>query len=127
VGNIVGSNIFNILAILGACATVAPEPVIVSPDVLAFDLPVMAAVAVACLPVFFTGYRIGRGEGVLFLAFYAAYVGALVLMAVEHHALDEFSTVMLWFVLPLTALGLGGSVLAAWRRHGLRHARNDAS
>ncbi len=60
VGNVVGSNIFNILAVLGVSAFAAPAGVSVSQAALAFDIPVMTAVAVACLPVFFTGYRIAR-------------------------------------------------------------------
>ena len=63
IGNVVGSNTFNILAVLGASALVAPEPLAVAPSVLAFDLPVMTAVAIACFPVFFTGRQIARWEG----------------------------------------------------------------
>ncbi len=66
VGNIVGSNIFNILAILGLSRMLAPEPIAVSPAALRFDIPIMIAVALACLPVFFTGRQIARWEGALF-------------------------------------------------------------
>jgi len=55
IGNVVGSNTFNILAVRGASSLVAHEPLAVAPSVLALDLPVMTAVAVACFPVFFTG------------------------------------------------------------------------
>jgi len=60
VGNVVGSNIFNILAVLGLTAAVAPEGVTVPVAALRFDIPFMIAVSVACLPIFFTGYRIAR-------------------------------------------------------------------
>jgi cation:H+ antiporter len=115
VGNVVGSNIFNILSVLGLSAVVAPSTLTVSPAVLAFDLPVMVAVAVACLPVFFTGNLIARWEGGLFLAYYAAYTAYLILLATRHDALGPFSAVMGGFVLPLTAVTL--AVLA------YRHAR----
>ena len=74
IGNVVGSNIFNILGVLGASAAVASRGVAVDPAALRFDIPVMTAAAVACLPVFFTGGRISRLEGMLFLAYYVAYV-----------------------------------------------------
>jgi len=54
VGNVVGSNLFNILIVLGLTALVSPDGVAVAPGALDFDLPVMVAVAVACLPIFFT-------------------------------------------------------------------------
>ena len=112
VGNIVGSKIFNILAVLGIAASVAPNTLPVSPSMLAFDLPVMVAVMVACLPIFFTGNLITRWEGWVFLAYYAAYTAYLVFNASNHDALEGFSAVMAFFVLPITAITL---VVLAWR------------
>lgn len=106
VGNAVGSNIFNILAVLGLTAIVAPDGVRVAPSVLHFDLPVMIAVAIACLPIFFTGYSISRLEGLLFLGCYGAYTAYLILAAQQHDALPIFSKVMLLFVVPLLVLTL---------------------
>jgi cation:H+ antiporter len=106
VGNVVGSNIFNILAVLGLASLVAPGGIAVSTAVLGFDLPVMIAVALACLPIFFTGRSIARWEGALFLGYYIAYAAYLILGATEHDALPMFSAVMLEFVLPLTAVTL---------------------
>ncbi len=105
-GNVVGSNIFNLLAVLGLASLVAPNGVPVAAPALAFDLPVMIAVAVACLPIFFTGFRVARWEGFLFLVYYASYVLYLILDATQHDALPLFSSVMLLFVVPLTALTL---------------------
>ena len=65
VGNIVGSNIFNLLCVLGLASLVSPAVIPVAANALAFDFPVMIAVAVACLPIFFSGYRINRWEGLL--------------------------------------------------------------
>lgn len=112
VGNVVGSNIFNILAVLGISASVAPADLAVAPAMLAFDLPIMVAVAVACLPVFFTGARVNRGEGALFLALYAAYTVYLILHATGHDALQGYSVAMGGFVLPLVAATL---LVLAWR------------
>ena len=55
VGNVVGSNIFNILAVLGLSGLVAPAGCPSTAALLRFDLPVMIAVAVACLPIFASG------------------------------------------------------------------------
>ena len=115
VGNVVGSNIFNILAILGLCGLLGPAGVEVNASMLRFDLPIMIAVAIVTLPVFFTGFRIGRVEGFLFLAYYFAYTAFLILQATRHDALDEFSGTMLLFVIPLTAIGLVWSVLQSRR------------
>jgi len=118
VGNVVGSNIFNILAVLGISASVAPGDLAVAPAMLAFDIPVMVAVAVACLPVFFSGSAILRWEGSLFLALYVAYTLYLILYATGHDALQGYSAVMGAFVLPLLAVTL---VVLAVRHMRLVH------
>jgi cation:H+ antiporter len=115
VGNAIGSNLFNILAVLGLGSIVAPNGIAVSAGALAFDIPVMTAVAVAALPVLFTGYMIARWEGFVFLAYYALYVSYLVLHAMEHDALFEVR-VLAAFVLPLTAITLVVLGIRALRR-----------
>ncbi|HCX65992.1 MAG: sodium:proton exchanger [Parvibaculum sp.] len=72
VGNIIGSNIMNILAILGVTALIAPLPV--SPDFLNFHLWVMLGSVVMLLPFTMTGGKVGRGAGILFLLAYGAYL-----------------------------------------------------
>jgi cation:H+ antiporter len=111
VGNIVGSNIFNVLMILGVTGLIGGG-IDVPPAARNFDIPVMIAVVLACLPVFFTGAMIGRWEGLVFLLYYGAYVLYLVLQSTQHDALPAFSAVMLQFALPITFLTLG---LLAWR------------
>jgi cation:H+ antiporter len=115
VGNVIGSNLFNILAVLGLTALLAPAGVPVSSAALRLDIPVMIAVAVACLPVFFTGHLIARWEGALFLGYYLAYASYLILYATEHALLPAFSGAMLGFVLPLTAITLAVLAWRAWR------------
>ncbi len=110
IGNVVGSNIFNLLGVLGVSAVIAPNGVVVASAALGFDIPVAVAVACACLPIFFTGGRISRWEGGLFLAYYAAYVTILILAATRNPALESFNVAMFWFVIPLTTLGLAVSV-----------------
>lgn len=73
IGNAVGSNIFNILGILGIASLVTPGGLVVAPSVITFDLPVMIAVAFAVMPIFVSGLSINRWEGALFLGYYVAY------------------------------------------------------
>ena len=97
VGNAVGSNIFNILLVLGSCAVVAPGGgVQVNDQAMMYDIPVMIIVALLTLPVFYTGYRVSRWEGWLFLALYAAYTIYLILRANDIG--EEFAWAMLVIV-----------------------------
>lgn len=104
VGNIVGSNIFNILSVLGLSSLLSPNGINVAPSAQGFDIPFMIAVTVACLPIFFTGYIIARWEGLLFIGCYAAYAVYLYLYSSGHSALPAFSQAMLMYVIPLTVL-----------------------
>lgn len=116
VGNVVGSNIYNILGVLGLAAVLSPEGVSAAPAAVRFDLPVMLATAVACLPIFFTGHSIARWEGGVFLSYYIAYVTYLILDAQGHDALAAYSQVMLGFFMPLTLL----TVMIGFYRHTAR-------
>ena len=75
-GNIVGSNIFNILGILGVTALV--QPVAVPPEIARLDVWVMIAATALLLLVTMTGWRITRREGALMLGGYGGYLGWLV-------------------------------------------------
>ena len=117
VGNVVGSNIFNLLAVLGAAGVVSAGGLAVPDAARNFDLWVMLAVALACLPIVLTGREIARWEGGLFLGYYAAYLLYLALAAQRHDGLQDFSNVMLSYVMPLTAFTLLVSFLR--RKPGL--------
>jgi len=116
VGNIVGSNLFNILGIGGLAALVTPGGLEVAGSLIRFDLPVMFAAAMACVPIFATGQMIARWEGALFLGLYVAYVTYLVLDATASAALPTYGSVALG-VLPLIAALL----LILWVRHQAAH------
>ena len=106
VGNIVGSNIFNIGLVLGLPAIIFAEGIPIPDAAIALDLPLMLAAAAALLPIAFTGFIIARWEGSLFVALYIAYLLYVVLASTEHDATSGFTTIMLWFVLPLVAMTL---------------------
>ncbi len=120
VGNAVGSSIFNILCVLGLSATIAPADLAVAPQVLGFDLPIMVAVAVIALPIFFTRNLITRGDGALLLGLYAAYTTYLILHAVAHPALAAYAGIMGGIVLPVVVFVL---LVLAWRHWRMSAAR----
>ena len=116
VGNVVGSCTFNILGCLGLSALVSGDLGLIMPQaMLNFDVWVMVACALACLPVFMTGHEIARWEGTVLLGYYVAYVVYLVLAAQQHDALGRFSGTMLSFVIPLTVVTL---IVVGLRRSG---------
>jgi len=107
VGNVVGSNIFNILGCLGLSGLMSGSVgLVMAPSLLTFDIWVMLAVSLACLPVFITGREIARWEGGVFLGYYFAYAAYLILAAQQHDALRAFSSLMSGFVVPLTVMTL---------------------
>ena len=118
VGNVVGSNLFNIMGVLGIASLVSPAGIAVSQSALRLDIPVMIAVAIACLPIFFTGHRIDRWEGGLLLACYVAYTVSIVLTATLAGDISRSSQLLLLGVIaPLTLVTIGiGAV---------RHLRGD--
>lgn len=102
IGNVVGSNIYNILAILGISTLVTPGGLAVAPQMVTFDVPVMLAIAVACLPVFYSGYLIRRWEGGLFLVLYIGYTAFLILQSTgaDAGALGTFVRLFGYVVVP---------------------------
>jgi cation:H+ antiporter len=120
VGNVVGSNIFNLLFVLGAVGAVAPGGIPVPQGALTFDIPVMAGVALACFPVFLTGWTVTRWEGGLFVLYYGLYLTLLLVDAAGHDARDLLWNAVLVFVLPLTAVT---AFLGWWRGEVERRAR----
>jgi cation:H+ antiporter len=81
VGNVIGSNLFNLMSVLGVSAIVSPDGISVGDSSISLDLPVMLAATVVLLPILWNGYVITRGEGIILVGFYAAYVSYLVLDA----------------------------------------------
>ena len=116
VGNVIGSNVFNLLGVLGLTALLAPAPLSVSPNALAFDLPVMLGVAALCLPVFYSGYRITRVEGLLFLGLYLAYGLHVVSFTTGMPLANKLEHLMLVYILPALLVFVLLSTVRAWRR-----------
>jgi cation:H+ antiporter len=75
VGNVLGSNIVNILAVIGIPALM--QPVDVSTRIAHLDMWIMLAASVVLLPFMVTNWRLSRGEGIILVVFYVAYIAAL--------------------------------------------------
>lgn len=115
VGNVVGSNLLNILCVLGMTCAITSDGVAVSAAALRFDIPIMIVAAVACLPIFFTGNVIARWEGGVFLLYYFAYTAHVLLAASSSQFNRSFTQVMIGFVIPLTLVTLAVSAYRSVR------------
>jgi cation:H+ antiporter len=116
VANVVGSNLFNLLGVLGVTAVLAPLPLSISPNALDFDLPVMLGVAALTLPLFYSGLRITRLEGLMLLALYALYGLHLISFTTGMPLAARLEHAMLRYVLPAMALLVVISTWRAWRQ-----------
>ncbi len=104
VGNVVGSNIFNILCVLGVSGLVSPTPLLAGEQLAQIDIPVMLGVAVLCVPLFFVDAVLNRIEGALFLLLYVFYVWFLIAMALSLDYLETLQNVILYGLVPVVVL-----------------------
>lgn len=116
VGNVVGSNLFNLLSVLGLTGVVSSVPIPVSDATLRIDFPVMLAATFVLLPIVWRGFVIERWEGVLFVVSYVIYVSFLVLDASDHDSASVLGAGAI-VVAPLVVLGFTVTGVQAWRRH----------
>ncbi|MBF8745598.1 calcium/sodium antiporter [Pseudomonas putida] len=116
VGTVIGSNLLNLLGVLGLTALITPEPLSISPNALGFDLPVMLGVAALALPMFYSGYRITRAEGLVLLCLYLAYGLHVAAFTMGMPLAGRLERLMLFYVLPVLGAVLLYTTLRAWRR-----------
>ena len=120
VGNVVGSNIFNLLAVLGASATVSKAGIAVNDEALRLDFSVMLAATIVLVPICWNGFAIKKWEGAVLAVFYAVYVAYLILQASDD-GVPEFYRTMLMIVLPLVALTFCVTGFQGWRKYRSSH------
>ena len=116
VGNVVGSNLFNLMCVLGLTGIVSPDGVTVSDTSLRLDFPVMLAATVVLIPIFWSGFQIKRWEGFVLVAFYAVYVVYLIVDANDSDAADVIGPAAL-IVAPLVLMTFAVTGYQGWRRH----------
>jgi cation:H+ antiporter len=117
VGNVVGSNLFNLMCVLGITGLTAPGGIPIEAEAINQDLPVMVLVALACLPVFLIGHAIERWEGFVLLSFYGLYTAALICEAQGLDAPLGIITSLAWVLGPLAVTGYIWSLrwVRGWR------------
>jgi cation:H+ antiporter len=120
VGNVVGSNIFNLLAALGVGAVAARGGVPVGAEALDFDVPMMVAVAVVCVPLVLAGAVVPRWQGGLLVLYYAAFLLVQAASASPGIAAAPYRSGLLWATAALIVVATGPCL---WRR---RTARAEA-
>jgi cation:H+ antiporter len=112
VGNAIGSNLFNLMAVLGVTSLVSPTALALESSAVRLDVPIMVAVAVICLPVFAHGHVLDRREGAVFVGLYVAYIVWLVLDALEHGLRGLYGSLMVFAVIPAVSV----AVVVLWVR-----------
>lgn len=105
VGNAVGSNIYNLLGVLGIAGLLSPGGITIAENAFRFDLPVMIFVALVTLPIFYIDNRVSRLEGGVLFSYYILYTAYLILRSSEGAALPALTTFALFYV-PLTFLAI---------------------
>ncbi len=108
VGNVIGSNLFNILGVLGLSGILSgfsgTDGLVVSENALRFDIPVMIAAAIGCLPIFLTGRTIHRWEGAILLGYQVIYTAWLLFAAYGHPGLATLKYAVIVFIIPMTLI-----------------------
>lgn len=116
VGNVVGSNLCNLLVVLGLAAVFARGAIPVPEAALHFDLWFMLVATLACLPLLAARHQLGRAQGALLLAWYALYVLWLVLVTRFGSVPPLAAQVILYALLPASLVW----VLVDWLRYARR-------
>ncbi|UXI03027.1 calcium/sodium antiporter [Photobacterium sp. TY1-4] len=116
VGNVVGSNTFNLLAVLGISGLVSEQGLTGSLQLVQQDFPIMLAVALLCLPLFFTGASLSRIEGGLFLSLYLLYSTFLIGVTTHAHWLSSLKLFIFYLCIPLTVLTVTGTLVNDLRK-----------
>lgn len=123
IGNVVGSNIFNLLVVLATAAVVSGKGIAVSTSVFQFDIFVMGWITLLCWPMFLSHGVLSRSEGFAMLGIYAVYVGLLIADALAVEGIGLWKNVFCFAILPITLIVFS---LISWleRRHQLRSSQS---
>lgn len=101
VGNVIGSNIFNILGVLGVAAATTPESIPVAENIIKFDLPIAIFAAVVTIPVFIVDNYVSRFDGLIFSSYFIFYNVLVVMRALNNPSAPMLETFLTAYI-PLT-------------------------
>ena len=121
VGNVLGSCFFNIAAVPTTMALMSSHALAVANEALWVDIPIMIFALIACLPVFLSGHRISRFEGVLFLAYYLAYVVLLYFRGSPGSVLSQYKVELGLLALPIVTMTIAILVVRAIKERRQSH------
>jgi cation:H+ antiporter len=116
VGNVIGSNLFNIMLVLGMSSVVSSNGVAVQESAIRLDIPVMIGATIVLLPICWNGFQIKRWEGFVLAGFYALYVLFLLLDTNDHSATSVVGPAV-FLVASLSFLGFSVTGYQGWRQH----------
>lgn len=120
VGNIIGSNLFNVLCVVGVSAMIS-DPLVVTDGMLQRDLPLHLLISILCWPVFFTQLRVSRSEGGLFVFIYLAYIALLLIELLRPELIAASMTTIIWLGwIPAVAVAAILMMLVHFYRYGFR-------
>ncbi len=103
VGNVIGSNIANLLLVAGAASAFSTR-ITVPEEAFQFDIPIMLASSIACLPVFATSYRIDRWKGILFLLCFATFNLVLFIKPILIESFPNLQRIYLFVSIPMVVV-----------------------
>lgn len=115
VGNIVGSNIFNVLGVLGVTCMASPQSIPLTDNILYFDVLVMIAISIVCLPFFTTGHKIARWEGIYFIIQYTIYIAILIYRTESRPIYKPVWIASFLFILPAVTITIATIVMRKFR------------
>lgn len=118
VGNVVGSNLFNLMMVMGLTATVAPGGLSISSIAVSLDLPFMVMIAVLAYPIFYTNWAVDRWEGLLFLLLYSGYTYYLLMYNIGNPIITKLNFWILFVITPALLILLTVLSLRAFKRQG---------
>ncbi len=104
IGNVVGSNLFNILCVLGLTASISPTSIVVPEAAIWIDIPIMVAVAGICIPLFMTGGEVTRIEGLLLLGCFVGYICLIVNLVTSTDQSNQHLTKIYCAIIVATAM-----------------------
>lgn len=116
IGSILGSNILNLLAVLGVSGLFIQGSIPVQEILTRFDIPLLIIVSVLCIPIFYTGYRIARWEGGILFFFYGSYLYYLYLSGTQHPFLENYTYWMTWWILPVLIIVIIIVTIFEWKK-----------
>lgn len=125
IGNVLGSCLFNIIAIPSAMTLYQGGTLAVNLEAVYIDVPIMIFAALACLPIFFSDHRISRKEGLLFLFYYTLYSLSLYFRYQSHSGISDYTFHLAMIAVPVAVITFSMVTFKAIRYHRHNNLSGD--